>query len=130
MKINLLLFFSVIFITCCSNINSFNNSSELPIENAVKLFENEKYLVEAINNLKKASMTESNNQKLWYLLSVAYGRSGKIGISRYASAYSAYLKGDDTLALSFIQRAKKIVKKNSIDWNKIVDLESKINLKK
>ena len=46
MKINLLLFFIVIFITCCSNsnVNSFNNSSELSFENVVKLFENEKYL--------------------------------------------------------------------------------------
>jgi len=44
--------------------------------------------------------------------------------SRYASAYSAYLKGDDVRALNFIKKAKKIVKKNSVEWNKLDNLES------
>ena len=47
MKINLLLFFSVIFITCCANSNmkSFDNSLELSFKSAVKLFEDKKYLM-------------------------------------------------------------------------------------
>ena len=49
---------------------------------------------------------------------MAYGRNSELGISRYASAYSSYLKGDDAMALSFIERAKKIIKKNSATWTK------------
>ena len=48
--------------------------------------------------------------------------------SRYSSAYSAYLKGDDKMALSFIQRAKKITSRSSETWTKLVSLEEKINL--
>ena len=64
------------------------------------------------------------------MLSVAYGRNSEIGKSRYASAYSSYLKGDDAMAFSFIERAKKIIKKNSTTWVKLINLENKINLKK
>ena len=67
---------------------------------------------------------------MWYLLSVARGRNSEMGESRYASAYSFYLKGDDTMALSFIERAKKIIKKNSATWTKLINLENKINLEK
>lgn len=83
-------------------------------------------LLNAIKNLKKASFTENENEKLWYLLSVAYGRNNEMGKSRYASAYSSYLKGDDVSARNFIRKAKKIVKKNSVEWHKIENLESKI----
>jgi len=83
-------------------------------------------LLNAIKNLKKASLTENQNEKLWYLLSVAYGRNNEMSKSKYASAYSAYLKGDDVRALNFIQKAKKLVKKNSVEWNKLDNLESKI----
>ena len=82
-------------------------------------------LLNAIKNLKKASLTENQNEKLWYLLSVAYGRNNEMSKSKYASAYSAYLKGDDVRALNFIQKAKKLVKKNSVEWNKLDNLESK-----
>tara|TARA_B100000315_G_scaffold191946_1_gene182317 strand:- start:1334 stop:2641 length:1308 start_codon:yes stop_codon:yes gene_type:complete len=81
-------------------------------------------LLNAIKNLKKASIVENQNEKLWYLLSVAYGRNNEMSKSRYASAYSAYLKGDDVRALNFIKKAKKIVKKNSVEWNKLDNLES------
>ena len=50
--------------------------------------------------------------------------------SRYDSAYSSYLNGDDAMAISFIERAKKITKKDSPVWNKLINLENKINLKK
>ena len=52
-----------------------------------------------------------------------------MGKSRYASAYSEYLKGNDGSALNFIRMAKKITKKNSVDWYKIEDLENKIKEK-
>ena len=44
--------------------------------------------------------------------------------SKYASAYSFYLKGDDAMALNFIKNAKKIVDKNSVTWVKLNDLEN------
>ena len=50
--------------------------------------------------------------------------------SRYASAYSAYLKGDDETAINFIRRAKKITSRDSVLWAELIDLENKINLKK
>ena len=34
------------------------------------------------------------------------------------------------MALSFIERAKKIIKKNSATWTKLINLENKINLEK
>ena len=89
-----------------------------------------KTLNSAIKKLEKAKIKEINNDKLWYLLSVAYGRNSEMGKSKYASAYSFYLKGDDTMALSFIERAKKITLRDSDEWNKIINLENKINLKK
>ena len=92
-------------------------------------FDSNKYLIEAIENLKKASLKENENQELWYLLSIAYGRNGEMGKSRYASAYSAYLKSDNTSALNFIKMAKKITKRNSEDWYKIEDLENIIKTK-
>jgi len=64
------------------------------------------------------------------LLSVAYGKNSEMGKSKYASAYSFYLKGDDVMALNFIERAKKIIEKNSATWTKLINLENKINLKK
>ena len=93
-------------------------------------FETNKYLNKAIKNLKTASLQENENQKLWYLLSVAYGRNNELGKSRYASAYSAYLKGDNTLALSFIAKARKILKPKSFEWYQLEDLESRIKSKK
>ena len=67
---------------------------------------------------------------MWYLLSVAYGKNSEIGRSRYASAYSSYLKGDDEMAINFINRAKKITKRNTSEWSKLIELEKKINFKK
>ena len=92
-------------------------------------FNSHNYSFQAIQNLKKASLNENENQKLWYLLSVAYGRNREMGKSRYASAYSEYLKGNDSSALNFIRMAKKITKKNSVDWYKIEDLENRIKEK-
>ena len=89
-----------------------------------------KTLNKAIEKLLEAQKKEGENNKLWYLLSVAYGRNSEMGKSRYASAYSSYLKGDDDMALSFIKRAKKITKRNSKTWDNLIKLENKINLKK
>ena len=89
-----------------------------------------KNLEKAIQNLEEAKKKEPENNKLWYLLSVAHGKNSEMGESRYASAYSFYLKGDDAMALSFIERAKKITKRNSSTWAKLINLENKINLKK
>ena len=85
-------------------------------------------LDESIKILLKAQKKEPENNKLWYLLSVAYGKNSQMSESRYASAYSAYLKGDDKMALSFIQRAKKITSRTSETWKKLDILEEKINL--
>ena len=40
------------------------------------------------------------------------------------------IKGDDAMALNFIERAKKIVEKDSATWTKLINLENNINLKK
>ena len=93
-------------------------------------FESKNTLDKAIKKLLEAQKKELGNTKLWYLLSVAYGRNSEMGKSKYSSAYSFYLKGDDAMALSFIERAKKIVEKDSSTWIKLINLENKINLKK
>ena len=92
--------------------------------------ESKETLDESIKKLLEAQKYESENNKLWYLLSVAYGKNSEMGKSKYASAYSFYLKGDDTMALNFIERAKKIVEKDSATWTKLINLENNINLKK
>jgi len=92
--------------------------------------DSKKNLDKAIQTLLAAKKKEPENNKLWYLLSVAHGKNSEMGKSRYASAYSSYLNGDDAMAISFIERAKKITKKDSPIWNKLIDLENKINLKK
>ena len=93
-------------------------------------YDNSKSINKAIDVLLKAEKKEPKNNRLWYLFSVAYGKNGEMDRSRYASAYSEYLKGNDTMAISFIERAKKITKRNSPLWTKLINLENKINLKK
>jgi len=92
--------------------------------------DSKKTLDKAIQTLLEAKKKEPENNKLWYLLSVAYGKNSEMGESRYASAYSSYLEGNDAMAQSFIERAKKITKENSSTWKKLINLENKINLKK
>ena len=106
--------------------------SLIQIELAHTLLNTEKKdnINKAIKILEKAQIKEIENNKLWYLLSVAYGKNSEIGRSRYASAYSSYLKGDDEMAISFINRAKKITKRNTSEWSKLIELEKKINFKK
>ena len=103
---------------------------QIELAHTLLSFDSKKNLDKAIEKLLEAQKKESENNKLWYLLSVAYGRNSEIGKSKYASAYSSYLKGDDAMALSFIERAKKIIKKNSATWTKLINLENKINLEK
>ena len=106
--------------------------SLIQIELAHTLLNTEKKdnINKAIKILEKAQIKEIENNKLWYLLSVAYGKNSEIGRSRYASAYSSYLKGDDEMAINFINRAKKITKRNTSEWSKLIELEKKINFKK
>ena len=89
-----------------------------------------KTLDQSIEKLLNAKIKEPENNKLWYLLSIAYGKNSQMSESRYASAFSSYLKGEDVMAINFIERAKKITKKNSPMWIKLINLENKINLKK
>ena len=112
--------------------NLLQNEPLIQIELAHTLIniDNKKSIQNATKLLLKAKVNEPKNNKLWYLLSIAYGKNSEIDKSRYASAYSAYLKGDDALAINFIERAKKITKKNSQTWKKLIELENKINLKK
>ena len=103
---------------------------QIELAHTLLSLDSKKTLDKAIEKLLEAQKKELENNKLWYLLSVAYGRNSEIGKSKYASAYSSYLKGDDAMALSFIERAKKIIKKNSATWTKLINLENKINLEK
>ena len=101
---------------------------QIEVAHTLLNLDSKKTLNQSIKILLKAQKKEPENNKLWYLLSVAYGKNSQMSESRYASAYSAYLKGDDKMALSFIQRAKKITSRSSETWNKLVSLEEKINL--
>ena len=92
--------------------------------------DNKNAINKAIKFLNKAKKKENDNDKLWYLLSVAHGKNNEMGKSKYSSAYASYLKGDDVMALNFITRAKKITKKNTKEWDELEDLEYKINSKK
>ena len=42
---------------------------------------------------------------------------------RFHSYWHIYLKGDNALALSFIAKARKIVKPKSVEWYQLEDLE-------
>jgi len=92
--------------------------------------ESKQNIEKSIKILLNAKKEEPENTKMWYLLSIAYGKNSEIGKSRYASAYSSYLKGDTVMAINFIERAKKTVKKNTEIWNELIELENRINLKK
>ena len=120
------------------SVNYYNKSlSFLPYDPLIMIemshslinLEDKNYYNEIVNNLEKAKLEENENQKLWYLLSIVHGRNGQLGKSRFASAYSYFLKGDDNMALNFIKRAKKVTIENSKDWNKLINLENKISLK-
>lgn len=67
---------------------------------------------------------EKENPEYWRLLSIAYGRSGKIGQMAWCLAEQAALVGDDKLTQQQIQRAEKFLKPGQKGYLEVQDLKN------
>ena len=76
----------------------------------------------AVEHLEKAVQSEPRNPGAWRLLSVAYGRSGRIGLSTLASAENAMLTGRYGDAEKMARRAAEQLPEGSPGWLQAEDL--------
>ena len=77
---------------------------------------------EAILNLKKSLLINSENAYAWYLLSRAYAQTGSISLANYATAERYFLIGERELSYEFAVKALKQIEKNSPEWYRSNDL--------
>ena len=77
---------------------------------------------EAILNLKKSRLINSENAYAWYLLSRAYAQTGSITLANYATAERYFLIGERELSYEFAVKALKQIEENSPEWYRSNDL--------
>ena len=68
-----------------------------------------KTLEEAVEQLEVAVRQDAENPQAWQLLSIAYGRTDRIGMSSLASAERAILVDDYQQAIAFAHRADSLL---------------------
>jgi predicted Zn-dependent protease len=85
--------------------------------------EDKSLLDDAVKNFKQVVTKETDNVFAWRQLGIAYGKSGKIGLSNLALAEEAVLlkKKDD--AKHFLTQAKATLPKGAPDFVRLRDLE-------
>ena len=77
---------------------------------------------EAIRNLKKSLLINSENAYAWYLLSRAYAQTGSITLANYATAERYFLIGERELSYEFAVKTLKEVEENSPEWYRTHDI--------
>ncbi len=89
-------------------------------------------LAEAAGHLEITVRRDNQNPGAWRLLSVVYGRTGRLGLSALASAEQAMLTNRPDDALSFAQRASKLLPAGSPGRLRAEDIQyaAKNDLKK
>lgn len=79
-------------------------------------------LDEAVSQLKRATVAESDNTMAWRLLGQAYATQGKDGEARLASAEYYFAAGQSERATQFALRARSMLDPGSIEWRRAVDI--------
>ena len=77
---------------------------------------------EAIENLKKSLLINSENAYAWYLLSRAYAQTGSITLANYATAERYFLIGERELSYEFAIKTLKQIEENSPEWYRSHDI--------
>ena len=103
----------------------------MPLENDLHLMmlgsylladNSNKSLKKGIKALNKSLFLNSKNSYSWHLLAKAYSQNKELALAQYASAERYYLRGDNTLALSFLKKAIKNIDNNTVEWYRASDL--------
>lgn len=77
---------------------------------------------EALVHLLEAVRGENRNPAFWRFLGIAYGRSGKLGLSSLAMAESGLLISDLRLVRSHVERAERHLAKGTPAWRRLQDI--------
>ena len=80
-------------------------------------------LDEAVHHLEIVVRQDSKQPQAWHLLSIAYGRTDRLGLSWLASAQRAMLTGRPKDALEFATRANKMLPNGSPGQLRAQDIE-------
>lgn len=83
----------------------------------------------AIRHLEEITAIEPRNGRVWYYLSVAYGRDGNLPMSHLAQAEQAMAQGDPEQAWAQAKRALEGMEAGSPGWLKANDLISEAQQK-
>ncbi len=79
-------------------------------------------LDEAIGHLQVALQQERRSPQVWRLFATAYGRRGDRGLTAYALAEEAVLRGDIALAKQQAERAQQLLPRGSPAWLRAEDI--------
>ena len=79
---------------------------------------------QALEHVKVALQSESDNGFAWRLAAISYGRMGDTGMTALALAESAYARGKFLEAREQAARAQKLLKENTPSWLQASDLEA------
>ena len=105
-----------------NNIDKVNDLYYMMMGNYLLTFEETNKSTEAILNLKKSLLINSENAYAWYLLSRAYAQTGSISLANYATAERYFLIGERELSYEFAVKALKQIEENSPEWYRSNDL--------
>ena len=105
-----------------NNIDKVNDLYYMMMGNYLLTFEETNKSIEAIINLKKSLLINSENAYAWYLLSRAYAQTGSIELANYATAERYFLIGERELSYEFAVKASKLIEENSPEWYRSHDL--------
>ncbi len=105
-----------------NNIDKVNDLYYMMMGNYLLTFEETNKSTEAILNLKKSLLINSENAYAWYLLSRAYAQTGSISLANYATAERYFLIGERELSYEFALKALKQIEENSPEWYRSNDL--------
>ncbi len=105
-----------------NNIDKVNDLYYMIMGNYLLTFEETNKSTEAILNLKKSLLINSENAYAWYLLSRAYAQTGSISLANYSTAERYFLIGERELSYEFAVKALKQIEENSPEWYRTNDL--------
>ena len=105
-----------------NNIDKVNDLYYMMMGNYLLTFEETNKSTEAILNLKKSLLINSENAYAWYLLSRAYAQIGSITLANYATAERYFLIGERELSYEFAVKALEQIEENSPEWYRSNDL--------
>ncbi|MBX7146091.1 MAG: M48 family metalloprotease [Alphaproteobacteria bacterium] len=92
--------------------------------------ENPQNNLSAITNLERTLQKEPDNSNAWRLLSIAYGRSGNLGMAALALAEEQSARGHQEEAKQQAERALKLLPYGSPGWLRAQDIQNEAKISK